>query len=91
MGHKSGLWLCEHLIWGTPRTPSPSLLPVPHKDSKGVATVEQEAPRGKWSSVLHCVQALFLPVPASTLVLLVAVPIACPARTCPTSLVITHW
>lgn len=71
MRHWSGLWLCEHLIWRTPSLPS--LLPVPHKDGEGVETRAAGSQR-KWGNVLHCIQALFLLVPTSTLVLLVAVP-----------------
>lgn len=89
MRHRSGLWLCENLIWRTPSLPS--LLPVPQKDREGVETVEQQAPQRKWGSVLHCIQALFLPVPTSTLVLLVAVPMACLPQACPALLVVTHW
>lgn len=90
MGHRSGLWLSEHHLEDT-RVTCPSLLPVPHKNREGVETVEQQAPRGKWSSVLCYIQAQFLSVPASTLVLLVAVPMACPPQACPTLLVVTHW
>lgn len=68
---------------------SPSLLLVPHKDKEGVETVEQQEEVEQCSPLYT--QALFLPVPSSTFVLLAAVPMACPPQAWPASLVVTHW
>ncbi|RLW00196.1 hypothetical protein DV515_00009071 [Chloebia gouldiae] len=56
---------------------------LPHKDKEGVETVVQQG------EVEQC-SPLFLPVPANTLVLLVAAPMACPLQACPTLLVVTY-
>lgn len=64
MGHRSGLWLCEHLIWRTPRLP---VLPssLPHKDKEGVETVAQQGEVEQCSPLY--IQAPFLPVPPARL------------------------